>query len=544
MIGKIKRLVSFAAVFVLSFSALSVLVPQSASAAVRTWDAGGDGVSWNDAANWSSNTAPVNGDSVTFDVSILSGSTTLNNNISNLSLAGINRTGTSASNYNFTVTGNAVTLTGALAGATDGQMGYLRLNINVTLGTNLLISSASHISTDADWNVGSYTLTISGATNYFGIQDLSGSGDITIQNSGDLSVFGSASGYTGEVNVISGMFKTGTSLGDGGSITVSGDSTLSLLSDGEFTTPVTLGGTGSAAMSGVSLGMSGHGVVSPIVLSGGVTLTSDITIYTSVDLTIEEPYTPNGHSIRAYEGMSGKVILPGGASIEPEAKTTTIDANDKQPNKAENINNKQTYIIDGERGNVYIGSGGTLKGVGTVASLSASSGAKVAPGHSPGSMKVLTSLTLNEGSTFELELKNKDEYDRFQVGENHSDINNPAVQLENATLEGFISEGFNITASDTFTIINNLSDTDVDGTFKDLPEGATFKISDGVFKITYVGGDGNDVVLSVVTVPSTPNSGSKLLFANPYIIIAATLATAGASYYLLRRYTSLKSTKA
>src|SRR6185436_1071085 len=44
-----------------------VLWAESAAASVRTWDGGGSGNNWSTAGNWSSDTAPVAGDSVVFD---------------------------------------------------------------------------------------------------------------------------------------------------------------------------------------------------------------------------------------------------------------------------------------------------------------------------------------------------------------------------------------------------------------------------------------------------------------------------------------------
>jgi len=48
----------------------------------------------------------------------------------------------------------------------------------------------------------------------------------------------------------------------------------------------------------------------------------------------------------------------------------------------------------------------------------------------------------------------------------------------------------------SFTIINKTSAGPIPGTFKDLPEGATLLIKGFPFRISYIGGDGNDVVLT------------------------------------------------
>jgi trimeric autotransporter adhesin len=52
-------------------------------------------------------------------------------------------------------------------------------------------------------------------------------------------------------------------------------------------------------------------------------------------------------------------------------------------------------------------------------------------------------------------------------------------------------------AGQQFTIIDNASTGPVNGTFKGLPEGAALSVSGQTFYISYRGGDGNDVVLTV-----------------------------------------------
>jgi predicted outer membrane repeat protein len=75
-----------------------------------------------------------------------------------------------------------------------------------------------------------------------------------------------------------------------------------------------------------------------------------------------------------------------------------------------------------------------------------------------------------------------------------------SVDLGNATLN--IILGFTPALGQTFTIINNQSTAAVTGTFNGLPEGAVFTVGGSYFRITYQGGDGNDVVLIAVEAPS------------------------------------------
>ncbi len=103
------------------------------------------------------------------------------------------------------------------------------------------------------------------------------------------------------------------------------------------------------------------------------------------------------------------------------------------------------------------------------------------------------------------------------------------------TLDTELYSGYNIKAGDTFEIINNLSKTPVLGTFNGLPEGATFKVGTGVFKISYVGGDGNDVVLTAVTAPTAPDTGFAIVAAHPGVTLAVSAAAAGTIFVLARK---------
>jgi hypothetical protein len=88
--------------------------------------------------------------------------------------------------------------------------------------------------------------------------------------------------------------------------------------------------------------------------------------------------------------------------------------------------------------------------------------------------------------------------DGTEVDTGYSQLNVAgAVDLTGAVLE--ISGSHVPAVGDTFTIVNNAGSDPVIGTFAGLPEGAVisnFLGSGLVATITYVGGDGNDVVLN------------------------------------------------
>lgn len=544
---KINRLLSFTTALVLALSALAVYTPSRALAAAKTWDGGGGDNNWNTAANWNGDAVPQAGDTVTFPDSSPVDSRTINVNVS-ISLAGITFSGIYSTEAGYELSGTGtLTLTGDISNTSDK---YHTVDTNLTLGNDISVSGPLFLGdseSDRILELGAHELTFEAEDLedvQCGVQvnsALKGSGDLVIGKS-YVNLRKPKDTYTGAVLVSSGgisVFKD--ALGSGNTVTANGTSEVRLADStgSTFGMNLVMNTTADPALSAYGFGYRCTGVDSDKVtttLSGNLTLQKDTIFYGTNNLKVTGTVTKNGHSITTKAGSAGNLVL-GTETIEAPEQTVTIEASDKQPGKSEFISNKQTYIIDGERGSVTVESGGVLKGTGTVGYIYSYSGAKLAPGHSPGAMTVLNSLNLSEGSEFEAEVLSKDAYDQFVVGEDFSGSN--AVVLDDATLSLWIPEGFKISKDDTFTIIDNKHTSAVDGTFKDLPEGATFKAggeSDGVFKITYVGGDGNDVVLSVVTVPTVPSTGFFLGLSNPYVVLVAALATAGAAFYLTRRY--------
>lgn len=80
---------------------------------------------------------------------------------------------------------------------------------------------------------------------------------------------------------------------------------------------------------------------------------------------------------------------------------------------------------------------------------------------------------------------------------------------------------FNFTPSvgDVFTIIDNDLSDPVLGTVAGLPEGALFTANGATFRISYVGGTGNDVTATVVSSPAVP-----LFDAIGLVLLAAAIA--------------------
>lgn len=562
---KIDRLTSFITAFVISMSSLLVLGMPRAFAATRTWDGGGSDNNMNTAANWSTDVAPIAGDDLVFPAN--QPRLTINNNFTNgTSFNSIVFSGAATQNSSYAITGNALTVVGGITNSMTGSQTGQSISANLTLGGTQTFTLGSSLGFGA-LNLSSYDLTISGSTNVEITSSLSGSGLITKQGTSTLILDGDNSGYSGAINILGGTLYAldPNSLANTGGTTIAAGAALSLsgCNTPTFNGNITLTGasippiadviTPKLSISNVSCSMGGGGAEEEVgtasndksvTFTGNITLGSDVTVGTySKDLTLTGALS-GAYSLNLIEGWSGKLIVSGSSNSTKTANGTYTAApivktlSNSLPSKSLGVN-YGIITLDGERGNTSVSGASILKGTGKVNSLSVYNGATVAPGRSPGSLTVVSILNLAAGSIFEVEIKDATDYDKIVVG----DAASGTVTIDPAaTIKGVLLTGFSIKAADTFTIIDNKrTGTAVTGTFKDLPEGATFKIGTGVFKITYKGGDGNDVVLSVVSVPTTPNTGFKLTMSNPYTVLITAFATTGAVYYLAhRRFTASK----
>jgi hypothetical protein len=166
-------------------------------------------------------------------------------------------------------------------------------------------------------------------------------------------------------------------------------------------------------------------------------------------------------------------------------------------------------------------SGGTLMGTGTVGTVTMSSGG-IAPGNSPGTLNT-GNLTFT-GGTHAVELGGKadGEFDKLNV--------TGTVDLGEGvtTLDVQLVNSFTPAVNDSFVIIENDEDDEIEGTFKDLEDGDTFTLGSYTYQINYDGGDGNDVVLLVTGAaagsPSTPDTGLGSLLGSPIVTLLAAVS--------------------
>ena len=139
---------------------------------------------------------------------------------------------------------------------------------------------------------------------------------------------------------------------------------------------------------------------------------------------------------------------------------------------------------------------GDLSGTGTAASVDFYSGTfSPGQGNTPGTFTIIDSLNLHD-ATFSTRLNST------AAGSGYSQVKagGPVTIGPETSLN--VSLGFTPGANQSFRIIDNTGTQAISGTFKGLPEGATFSLGGKNWDITYKGGTGNDVVIS--TAAATP----------------------------------------
>ncbi|VUD61829.1 Adhesin BmaC autotransporter [Thalassocella blandensis] len=371
-------------------------------------------------------------------------------------------------NLTKTVSANLeLTGTNTWSGTTTIQAGQIIVAGDSNLGTGNIVFSN-----------GTLNVTGNGVTIDNNIVMSSGG---TVSNANDITLSGTVSGS--------------------GTLTKTGAGTLSLSGTQTQTggTNVTAGGVNIAGDSNIGSGT--------VTLNGGnLTITGTGTIDNSISIGSSNGTITNSNSVTLSGVVSG-TGSPTKAGVGALFLTGTNTNTGLLNISAGTLSNTGTVSSL-----VTVSSGATLEGAGVFSSpVVINSGGTVQLGSSPGTMTLVSGFTLNPGGTLVTRINGNvagTSYDQYNVS-------------GTVSLGGTLSVIGTHTGAggESYNIINNDASDSVSSTFNGLAEGNQSTTLNSIpLAISYVGGSGNDVVLSPV--------GPTLTDAN--ISIAGASGTGGA----------------
>ena len=295
----------------------------------------------------------------------------------------------------------------------------------------------------------------------------------------------------------------------------------------------------------------GVGPDTTTVLSGDIVLNGDVEYKLEPNVTIKITGKLSGPGkFVAHRDNEGTILVESSnntSSNTPnglygnahEPKFIKLDGD--KPTEHVIVKKGETVLLNGSR-SMSVYEGGVISGDITGGGEFDVYGV-VSPGNNSISKITARTFALMESSVYKMKILNKDHYDQIDVSY--------GAGLANGRLDLTYLEGGVIKKGDTFTIINNRGTSPIEGSamFKDLPEGAEITVDGAIFKISYVGGDGNDVVLTALNdsvapkasvaskdpkAPKAPNTGGEKLAVNLIGAIAG-IASAAALLIVAKR---------
>jgi hypothetical protein len=516
-------------------------ITQASSASTVTFNAGAGVITLANASNDFTGSVALNSTGATVAIrdsnAIDFGASALGSGTFTVTAVGIMQSGaiTAAGATSFNAGAGVITL----ANAGNNFTGAVSLNNsganNVAIRDSNAIDFGASTLGSGTFTVTAVGITQSGAIIVAGTSSFNaGTGVITLTQSNDFtgSVTLNSTGATVAIRDVNALDFSSSTLGSGsftvtavgitqtGAITVAGPSsfdagagviTLTNASN-DFTGSVALNNSGNNNVSvqdstDLTMGLSniGSGILNLNAgSSGSIRLTSNVTslnglqnynspivLTSNVDINagtgdINLPNTISGNfSLTPMTSGSGLTTISGANTNTTTNVTTGVVQ----------INNSSPQTTN------FVVSGGTLKGTGAIGNLTATGTGIIAPGNSPGQVTT-TNLSLSSTNTLQIEIIGANsspvagtDYDQIVIGSGGTVILGSAILNLSSTYTG--------NAGTVFTIIDNQDPTTaIQGTFAGLSEGAAVSVNGRAYQISYVGGTGNDVTLTILNSPT------------------------------------------
>jgi|GEM_PF-943247 len=394
--------------------------------------------------------------------------------------ATLNLSGINIGNESLTLNGTGVGGNGALT-ATGTSLVTGTVDLNTT-------STVSVVGAGDE-------LTLSGVVSGAGLNK-AGAGTLILSGNND---------YIGTTDITTGTLRTetDTALGtDAGGTIVQNGATLTVVTADIGNENLTLNGSGVA-------GVGALNVLSNTLSGGAVTLAADTTVNVDAGFTLT---------------LNGAIGETGGARDLTKTGNGVLDLNAVNTYTGTTIVDAGTLIVDGTTtaaSNVNVNNDATLAGIGTVGGTVDVTGTGQITPATPDATQIPGVLTIGglnysggNSTSFDVDLlgtapgNTANDHDQLIV--------TGSIDLNDAVLNREF-DAFTPTAGDQFVILRNdqVAGTFITGTFAGLAENTVITDFGGVVglnaRITYRGGDGNDVALNVqggVVVVSGANAGA------------------------------------
>lgn len=480
---------------------------------VCTWTGTAGDERFSTASNWNGcgGSAPTVGDIIVFDMSTLTDSTNELTNDLNVSLAGVETivSGAAPNPYVATVYISQLQLQN---GAVLKTVASNNNELGIAVGTEATQAGI----------VGEGSVEVNGMV----FSPISAAGQLKVTR-------GSAMVYDGAVASVEVARPEGSVVFQASSASVS---TIQLPA------PVTFTGTadGSAGVhfSGYCTQAAWNGCASSTSVTynatGLWTLSGNRQVGLLSGTTLKLSIAPTGGSLTKAIGSEGQLQIGSDIITAPVKNTELAGEVNENVDVAEN--ETATLLEGASRLSIDIYRGGVLKGVGNAGLLTVHDGGKVAPGMSPG---CLTSSAVSLSGEYVFELGGSDActgYDQIVVTDPVPADAIVILDADTAVLTTSRFNNYTPSQGQVFTILDNRGTNPINGTFKDLAEGATFEQSGVVYRVSYVGGTGNDITLTVQNVPTAPDTGLTIKMMNPLLLLTAGIAAAGTIILTAKRF--------
>ncbi len=370
-----------------------------------------------------------------------------------------------------TYSGTAFLFDGMLTVSESGNLGAATSKLNFNGGTLRATAGFDNGRAIAMNSNGGTVQVDAGTLEFSGI--ISGTGDLKKTGEGELLLSGENT-YSGFTTISAGTLKLGSSTALGYAAT----------SRNRSISPVIVDGTGSLDIAGQTTAIGNFtlkdGALTDSVGGGTLAAYSFNIENGTVDAVLKDVVVPAAantiNTINLYKTTTGSAtinstsIYTGGTFVKGGS-----------------------LFINGEltESPAYVYSDGTLLGDGTIQNSIFVDGGTIAPSISAaeaGSLTVGKNLYIYNTGTFNVIIGST------ECGKVVMTAADAMVNLNNADISVSALPGASFT---DLTIIDNQGDNDIQGTFNGLPEGSKFISNGRSYTITYQGGDGNDVVLTM-----------------------------------------------